>query len=264
MQRCGLLATIAALALCGPAAARDRDAMTPDDILDCVEASGPEKSSVQVGRMRVEDAKGSVREARAEAWWARFDDLSHILVRFSAPEDLRGSSLLVLEKPEEKSEMFMYLPELQRVKRVSSHTMSASVFGTNFSYEDVERLYGLANNLSSRRLDDATYAGRAVFVVESVPSEDSDSIYQRIVETIEQERCVALKLEFFERDDEPRKIITVDPDRFRQVGRAWIPDEFRIVDTRDGGQTTVIIESIEVDLDLSRRMFSQGRLTRGN
>lgn len=238
--------------------------MTPDDILACVEASGPQKTSIQTGRMRVEDAKGAAREAKAKAWWARFDDLSHILVEFSAPEDLRGSKLLVLEKPKERSEMFMYLPELQRTKRVSSHMMSASVFGTDFSYEDVERLYGLATNLSSRRLEDTTHDGRLAFVVESVPSPDADSSYSRIVETIEQERCVALQLAFYEEGDEPRKIVTVDPEQIRQVGGSWIPEQFSIRDLRDSGTTTIFVDKIEVDEELSKRMFSQGRLSRGN
>jgi hypothetical protein len=264
MKGWGLLATLVAVVLDGQAVAKDRAEMTPDDILECVEASGPQKSSVQSGRMRVEAASGSVRESKAKVWWARFDDLSNLLVRFSAPEELRGSSLLVLEKPDELTEIFMYLPEFHRVKRVNSRMMSGSVFGTDFSYEDVERLYRLATDLTSRRLEDSKLAGRDVFVVESLPSPDSDSSYERIVETIEQEHCVVLKLEFFERGGEPRKVITVDPEHIREVGGVWIPHELQIVDLSDGSRTTIVVDKIDVNADLSKGIFSQGRLSRGN
>ena len=206
-------AAILALALLLPqAGAADESAtLSVEDIEDCVERSGPAKSSVQSVTLRSVDEKGAAKESEAKLYWKKFDNgLSRVLIRFSAPLDLRGSALLVIELENDKRDMFMYLPEFKKVKRVTTSMMSNPMFGTDFSYEEFERLYGLTSNLTSRRLEDGRIGDKTVYVVESVPNSEADSAYTRILQYIEQERCIPLKSEFFEGGAEPRKVLSLD------------------------------------------------------
>ncbi len=243
----------------------DTSAMSVDDIKECVERSGPAKSSIQQITLRTVDAKGGTRESEAKIHWQKQEDgLSRALIRFSAPPDLRGSALLIIEKAEGETEMYMYLPEFRSVRRISTGMMSGSMFGTDFTYEEFERLYGLAGNLKSRRLADDRIGDRPVFVLESVPGEGEGSNYERIVQYVEQERCVGLKSEFFEGSGEPRKILTTDPASLRQVGGAWVADQILMRDLREGTQTTLEVQKIEVDVEIPTRTFSQRSLSKGH
>ena len=159
--------------------------------------------------------------------------------------------------------MFMYLPEFGSVRRVTTGMMSGSMFGTDITYEEFERLYGVAEDSTVKRLPDASLEGKAVYVVESTP-DDEDSAYERVVQYIEQERCVPLKSEFFEKEGEPRKVMTVDPDKLRQLKGAWVADEIKMSDMREGSHTTLIIKKIDVDIDIPQRVFSQRSLSKGH
>jgi hypothetical protein len=104
-----------------------------DEIADCVKANQPQLSAEQTVTMRTVDRTGSARVSNATIYWQKFGEDSKVLIRFSAPEDLRGSALLMLQKGE-RADMFMYLPELRKVRRLTKRSVSGSMFGTDFSY----------------------------------------------------------------------------------------------------------------------------------
>jgi hypothetical protein len=238
--------------------------MTAEDIGECVERSLPAKSSVQHVTLRTTNSKGSSRESEAMVYWAKREDgRSRALIRFSAPSDLRGSALLLLERSEGRADMFMYLPEFNNVRRISARTMSGDLFGTVFNYEEFERLYGVAGETKNRRLPDAQIGDRPVFVIESLPVKGEGSgSYERIVEYIEQERCTALKMEFFEGSGDPNKVLTIDPASLHQLEGAWMADRILMRDLRKGSKTTLDATKVEVNVEIPARTFSQGALNK--
>jgi len=258
--------TIGALALLIPQVClgADTSAMSVDDIKECVERSLPAKSSVQHVTLRTTDSKGGTRESKAKVYWAKREDgRSRALIRFSAPSDLRGSALLLLERSEGHADMFMYLPEFDKVRRITTRTMSGGLFGTDFNYEEFERLYGVAGKMENRRLPDARIGDRPVFVLESLPGKgDGSGSYERIVEYIEQERCTALKIEFFEGSGDPSKVLTIDPASLHQLEGAWMADRILMQDLRKGSKTTLDATKVEVNVEIPERTFSQGALNK--
>ena len=91
------------------------ETMSVDDIKECIERSGPKRSSVQEATLRTVDESGGTKESEARLYWRKFDDgLSRALIRFDAPPDLRGSALLLIEKEGEDTDVYMYLPEFRQ------------------------------------------------------------------------------------------------------------------------------------------------------
>lgn len=242
----------------------DTATMSVEEIRTCIEKSGPKKSSVQTATLRTLDEEGGGTESEAKLYWKRFeDDLSRAMIRFTDPPDLRDSALLVLERKGGDNEIFMYLPELRTVRRVTTGMMSGSMFGTDFTYEEFERLYRIADDLESRRVEDGTVADKAVFVIEGKPKTEEDSAYQRIVQYVEQERCVPIQTEFFGSGAEPQKVLSVDPGALRAYEGAWLPNQIVMKDLEKGTRTTLDVTKIEVDVDIPDRIFSQKGLSRG-
>jgi hypothetical protein len=212
--------------------------------------------------MRTFDRAGGERSFEAKIYWKRGEDgLSKLLMRVDDPPDLRGSAYLALER-EEATDMFSYLPEVGRVRRIHPRTMSGSLFGTDFTYEDFQRIQEFGVQATLKRLPDTELDGRAVYVVESLPLEAAESTYERIVSFVDQETCVTLKSEFFETGTQPRRRLVADPATLSKEGETWVARTVTMNDLKDGGETRIELKEIKPDVDIPDRNFSQSRLSR--
>ena len=248
-------AALAALLLASPAVALE----TVEEIEKCMEENLPKDASIQTIVMNSEDRVGSVTTTRAKIYWREFEDgKSRVLVRLSDPPDMRGAAILMIEKDGD-NETFMYLPDIDKVKRITGRMMSSSMLGTDFSYEDFEQLQGLEDHeIDTRRLDDGEVDGRAAYVIESTPKPDLEEPpnYERTVKWIDKAFCVPLKLESYERGDKLRKRMTVDPESIEVDGGRNVARRIEVHDLRDNTKTKMLIEAIELDPSISRSWFT--------
>jgi hypothetical protein len=216
--------------------------------------------SIQVLSMTAHDRAGAVTTTRAKVFWREFEDgYSRVLMRLSDPPDMRGAALLMIEK-EKGNDTFMYLPELKRVKRISGRMMSGSMFGTDFSYDDFQAMNRLGENARSEELD-----GRPVHVVASFPQPDPEEpdeepSYVKMLSYVDQERCVPLRIDFFERGERLRKQLSTDPASIEKMGDVQVARKMEITDLRDDTRTELVVEEIEIDAEVSKSMFSSRKL----
>lgn len=245
-------------------ASRAPAAETVQEVRDCLAKNMPQDSSVQTIVMNAKDRIGAVTKTRARIYWRKFeDDLSRALVRLSDPPDMRGAALLLIQKKDE-NDMFMYLPELKRVKRVTGPMMSGSMFGTDFSYDEFENLQGLADDdVSEKLLPDGEVQGRPAYVIEARANPDADPkpSYERTVTYVDKATCVPLQVDFFERGDEPRKRLVGDVASLEKSGDRNLLRRIEISDLRDGTSTELVVEDIELNADVKRSMFSARKLS---
>jgi hypothetical protein len=233
-----------------------------EEIADCVRANQPRLSAEQTVTMRALDRTGSARVSKATIYWQKFGKNSKALIRFSAPEDLRGSALLMIQKGE-RADMFMYLPELKKVRRVTKRSVTGSVFGTDFSYEDFERFQGLASDREARRLPDDEVEGRKVFVLEARPSRGEGSAYERIVSFVDQERCIPIQTELYEEGERLRKLVVMPAAEVTKEAESWVPRLVLVKDLVNKTQTELQVDEIELDKKLPRKIFSASELESG-
>ena len=262
MIRGMLLAALVTLMAAPAAAALD----TLEAIQDCMDSNLHDPSSVQIIVMNAHDRIGSVTQTRAKIYWKKGEDeLSNVLVRLSDPPEMRGAAILMLEKKGSNNDILMYLPELDRVKRVTGHMMSGSMFGTDFSYEEFESLQGLGNEDFVESLAaPAEVDGRPVYVIEARAREglEEQPNYERTVSYVDQATCTALKVEFFERGDRVRKRMQTDASSIEKIGERNVARRIRIEDLRDETRTELQIEEIDFDAKVSRSLFSARSLQR--
>lgn len=237
---------------------------TPEEIEACVRDNLPRKSSVQTIQLRTTNRVGDTAESIATLHWMMFeDDLSKALLRFERPLDMRGAGVLLIEKKERKPDTFLYLPEVGQVRRVSSSAAASTLFGTDFSYEDFNRLVGMSGASTNVREPDTAIDGREAWVLTMRPAPEDESAYERIVMTIDKETCVVLRTESWEPGDQLRKALTADTSKIVQQESFWIPRHLTMRDQRDETTTDVIVEEIEIDAKIKKKMFSARELESG-
>jgi hypothetical protein len=229
------------------------------EVEDCLRKNAPSDSSVQTILLKAHDSSGGVRELRATSWWKRSPDgFSRIRMLFSEPADMRGAGVLLIEKAD-RNDMFVYLPELKKVRRITGQMMSGNLFGTDLNYEQLERLQGVAKDTGVERLPDGKLDGRDVYVVQSKPAGEG-SEFVRIVAQIDKAMCVPIKIEFYGTGAEPQRVVTVDTSKISKQGNIYVPSYVLAKDLQASTETELIVENMEMGKPLQEKNFSEAAL----
>jgi hypothetical protein len=164
---------------------------------------------------------------------------------------------------EGENEIYFKSTEFPEVKRIRATGRSAGIFGTDFSFEEFEEFRGFRQPGEWKRLEDAVIGNRPVYVVEAHPSDDANSAYERIVSFIDQERCVALRIEFYEVGDRLRKELIVNPNQVFERNSVWVAHMAVMRDIRQFTTTQFLVDTTEHGEAAPDSMFTVEALQKG-
>lgn len=68
----------------------------------------------------------------------QYGDVSKSYIRFTSPADIDGTAFLTWENKDRDDDQFLYLPALQRVRRIVSSQKSNRFVNTDYTYEDLQ------------------------------------------------------------------------------------------------------------------------------
>ena len=234
-----------------------------EEVQRCVERNLPQRSARQEVVLERRDRAGNERRLEATVWWKRDEQgRSRLLARVEAPPDERGTGFLMVEG-EGGPELFSYLPELGRVRRVTSRSAS-SFLGTDLSAEDVEELQSLGSRARIERAPDATLDGRPVYVLVGTPEAASGSAYRRVVSQVDRETCVSLRTSFEGEGGRVLKELVVDLKDVEKQGQRWLLRKVRFRNLANESETRLTLGKVEFEIEIPDRMFTQGELAKGN
>ena len=134
------LAPMSALALMAglaPAYAEN----SAEAVLACMRANVP--ASVQLQKLELASTNniGDTRTLQGRLFATREQGLLRAMLRLDAPRNLAGAAYLVRETEDYlRDGMFVYLPAVQRVRRVTGTFADGALMGTDFSYYDFRQL----------------------------------------------------------------------------------------------------------------------------
>ena len=243
-----------------PGPARAADTSGVEHIKQCSRENIPEPGAIRAMRFTSRDRVGNTQVTRVRISGKRTEDGSRrILARFVSPPELADTMLLMIERDGE-NEIYFKTPELPEPKLISGRDQSLTLFGSDFSYEDFQNLQSFNRPGSSKRLDDTKISGRPVWVVETRPEDPSSSAYESILTFIDQETCIALKIEMYGPGGRVRKVLNVDPNQIQKRGDVWIAHHAMLKDVRDYTETQLLVESVETHVEFPADRFDPSSL----
>jgi Outer membrane lipoprotein-sorting protein len=191
--------------------------------------------------------------------YRRDSENARSLLRFTAPNYLRGHALLVLETPEGVSDTWLYQAEERRPRRVGTAHKADSFYGSDLSFEELE--HQRFEHFELRRLPDATEGGVPCAVIEAVPQRDSQ--YGRLVAWIDRARTGVARVDFYRGSDaEPSKRLRVAlGDAVEEAGFLRV-QHMRIEQIGREAWTEVETSRMEIDPAISAEAFSASLLER--
>ena len=265
MLRLGLLSTPGLLAAFGIAHAEipkiPGAAATLAEIESCVSRNLPEAAGVIDFSVEAIDRTGVATRSRAEIRWRKNDEArAQIVLRISEPAKTAGTALLIVDRAAAQPEFFVRLPDLPRVKRVRSKRLRGPLLGTDFSYEDLDRLRTPLDRAEVELVGLSEVEGRPAWLLEANPDVADASEYTRVLTYVDQVSCVPVRIDLFEQDDRLRKQLRAPFAEIRSVGLSNLPHVFVMEDLRRETRTVIRIERFDTSEDLPAAQFTRRAL----
>lgn len=171
-------------------------------------------------------------------------------IEFNTPLDVRGMALLTHAHSARDDDQWLFMPALNRVKRITSSSRSGSFAGSEFSYEDLVGHVIAKNDYEYLRDEPCPDApGRICHVNVQIPKA-ADSGYSRLVGWVDKEDYRTYKVDYFDRRGALIKTM-VSTDFRKYKDRYWRSHNM-VMSNHQTGKSTVM-EWAKYDFDLPVR-----------
>lgn len=249
-----------ALGLCGGGFAIAGPA--EDKLMACMRANIPATLRIQEFKLQSVDRKGEKRLMTGRLFAKREDDLLRAMLKLSEPFDLKGAAYLIREG-KKADEMYVFLPALNKTRRIMGGASDSPLFGTDLSYADIKQLQSAFDGAAPRIVAREKLEGRAVTVLSAVPMAGPGSRYSSVKAWIDDSSCVATKVEFFE-GSTTRKRLLAPATAIAKAGNYWYLSELTMTDLKLGTKTQLKITGVKSGEDVANRYFDARNFFLGN
>jgi hypothetical protein len=179
------------------------------------------------------------------------------LIRFLDPEDIAGTGLLSIDKADGGTDQWLYLPALDRVRRISSDRKGGRFVGSDFYFEDLQERKPSRDR--HRLLGKQQEAGIQCEVLESVPIEEDDSVYKKRISWIDPDTFIPVRVDYYEKGDAaPTKRWLLRAKK--RIQGYWTLTDSRMIDLETGHETRIVVDTALYDQKLPARLFTSQAL----
>ena len=154
---------------------------------------------------------------------------------FHKPADVKGTAVLTFSHGLRQDDQWLFLPELKRIKRISSSNKSGPFMGSEFAFEDIASWE--IDKYKYRYLRDEVLEGNECFVVENTPVYEYSG-YSKRIEWVDQTIYQPQKIEFYDRKNTLLKTLTFHDYR-QYLDRYWRAGRLEMVNHQNGKSTTL-------------------------
>ncbi len=209
------------------------------------------------GTLKVVDAKNKITEKRWTYDRVGSHGSSKAVLRFTAPAEVKGVALLIMNHPEKSSDQWMWTPAINRERRIALQDRSTRFFGTDFSFEDLEERD--IDQFDYKLLGEETIDGAPCWKVESIPRQSKVSQYSRSTLWIRKDNYVWAQIENYGKEQVIRRAKYTD---IRNVQGIWTAHQIDMHDLKRNSHTILKTERLQYNLPMKDESFTVQALRR--
>ncbi len=152
------------------------------------------------GTMELISKNGHVRTRQFISLRKDDEESRKVLIRFLSPADIKDTGFLVLENTiTNKTQQHLYLPALQRTRRIVSSQMSRSFVNSDYSYEDMQR--HPLSEWTYQLEKEVTLDGKKCYLLHSNAKSDTTTQYNKIISWVDKKNFMPLKSEMYDNNN---------------------------------------------------------------
>lgn len=223
--------------------------ISADEILNEIDKNMISVTSVSTGKMIIHQ-KNRVLTKEIKSWNR---DKKTGFIEFTSPARDKGTKYLRLD-----DNLWMYLPSIEKVIKISGHLLRQSMMGGDFSYEDLLDKTKLLEDYTATVVDEEQFADSPCYVLELIAVSKEITYYRKKL-WVDKNRFVALKSEMYAKTGKLLKMMTVENVEFIQ-GR-YYPTHIVMQDLiRKNSRTEFVVTEIEFDVNIPASVFTMRNL----
>jgi hypothetical protein len=228
-------------------------------------------SSIGEFTMVLIDRRDRQRSRNLRIYSKDFEADSKSLSLFESPADIRGTAYLNVDwnDASQDDDSWLYLPALQRVKRIASSDTSDSFMGSDFTFADINGYeidwfdYTFVN-------ESETIDGHEVWVIEATPKPafkeraEEATGYSRMQAWIRKDIFLQVRGQVWELKG--NRIKYFNSSDIELIDDIWTTKRLQAISTRNGRQehaSVLQINSIRYNVDVDDSAFSTEAMQRG-
>jgi len=209
------------------------------------------------GLLQVIDAKGRVTDKRWEYTRLGSHGASKSVLRFTAPAEVKGVALLVLNHPDRASDQWMWTPAIARDRRIALQDRSTRFFGTDFSFEDLEERD--VDQYDFSLAGEESMDGVACWKIEARPRQTKTSQYTRSRVWVRKDNYAYVQIENDIKSDLVRRL---KYSQLEQVQGIWTARLLEMTDLRRNSRTILKLEKLQYNQPMKDEDFTLQSLRR--
>ncbi|MBF0117800.1 MAG: outer membrane lipoprotein-sorting protein [Desulfobacterales bacterium] len=200
--------------------------------------------------MKIMKSDGKIKERDLNYFRKDFDKESRALIVFRSPADVKGTSFLTWNHKDADNDQWLYMPALNRVKRITVSTKSQSFMGSDFSYEDLSKRSLQKDNFNL--LKEEKVNNEDCYIVEAIAKDTSEAFPKKII-SVRKDNFIVIKSDFYNGAGTVAKKFTVT--NIKKVDDIWTVLSCKMENPETKEYTTLDISEIKYNSNLSERMF---------
>lgn len=205
------------------------------------------------------NSHGAERVREIKQYEKDFGEVEKKIMFFISPADVRNTSFMNWSYDSEQSDdQWIFLPALNKVKRISSENKSDYFMGSDFTYDD----------LGDRRLAEDEHSiigedsidGKDVYLVENIPLAEDD-LYSRTVTYVWKDKWIGLKKEFYDQEGELLKVLTVN--QLEEIDGIMTIVDNEMHNLQSDHRTILKTSEVKYNIEVDANLFSERMMKRG-
>jgi len=202
---------------------------------------------------------GAERIREIKQYEKDFAEVEKKIMFFISPADVRNTSFMNWSYDSKQSDdQWIFLPALNKVKRISSENKSDYFMGSDFTYDDLgDRT--LAED-QHKLIGEDIIQDKEVYIVENIPAAEDD-LYSRTVTYVWKNKWIGLKKEFYNQEGELLKVLTVN-EIVEIDGILTIVDN-EMHNLKSDHRTILRNTEVEYNTEVDKNLFSERMMKRG-
>ncbi len=241
------------------AAAASAWAITGREVAENVENRDSGDTTHALVQMRLVDADGDAKDRVIEQYGREENDLMRNVIIFHRPASVEGTRFLTIEREGRDDDQWIYLPALDRVRRIAGGEGDDAFMGTDFTYNDLEGRD--IEEYNYELLREEQVGDWNTYVVETEPKPETDSQYSKLVQYVDRNSWIPVKIEFYDQDGNLLKVNQVH--RMERVQGYWTIIENSMENVQTEHQTELQVTNFRYNEDLPEGLFTVNFLETG-
>jgi len=242
-------------------------ALTADEIAQRVDTRDDGDKMISTMEMTLIDKNGNQRIRKMKNHSMDKENETQNVIFFLSPADVRNTAFLTYDYDDSKldDDQWLYLPALQKTKRIASSDKSSSFMGSDFTYSDMTTRD--ISDYSYRIVKESKVREDKVWVMESLPKTEKtieETGYKKSYMFVRQDNFVVVRALHILQEKGKKKYLDVK--KLELIEGIWVATEIEMKTTQDKKvlhKTVLKLSDIKFNQDLDSSFFTVRRIEKG-